>query len=154
MNTPERKLLLLTGIPGTGKTTMGNHFHDKYGFVHINMEVPQGLNLFPDASGFLQKNPGDIVLSWGFHPAGTDQITAFRDRFGFRHVWLDGPRNAALRAFIERGTVEEKYFHIQMENIGNSNLVARMSPVIINPFDNEGRFRNKDDIAKEILALW
>jgi type IV secretory pathway ATPase VirB11/archaellum biosynthesis ATPase len=36
----KRKLILITGIPGTGKTTFGNFLANKYGFVHFDIEQP------------------------------------------------------------------------------------------------------------------
>lgn len=33
-----RKRILISGIPGTGKTTLGNFLGDTYGYQHIDME--------------------------------------------------------------------------------------------------------------------
>lgn len=40
----KRAKLLVTGVPGMGKTTIGNHFRDVRGFVHFDMECIDNLN--------------------------------------------------------------------------------------------------------------
>jgi replicative DNA helicase len=42
----ERDLLLITGIPGTGKTTYGDNFAKEFGFLHHDLEDNQTLNRF------------------------------------------------------------------------------------------------------------
>jgi hypothetical protein len=37
----KRDLLLITGIPGTGKTTYGDKFAKEFGFLHRDLEDPQ-----------------------------------------------------------------------------------------------------------------
>jgi broad-specificity NMP kinase len=36
------KKLLITGVPGTSKTTIGDYLAEKHGFTHINLEDPNG----------------------------------------------------------------------------------------------------------------
>ena len=46
--------LLITGIPGTGKTFIGDHLHLHYGFQHINLEANESLVLLKsDQTRFL-----------------------------------------------------------------------------------------------------
>ena len=54
MTTPKRNLLLMTGIPGTGKTSYGNAFAQEFGFVHVDLETQPALDeLAAHPSGFI-----------------------------------------------------------------------------------------------------
>lgn len=49
-------LLLISGIPGTGKTSYGNKFASEFGFVHDDLEDQQTLNR-------LAANPYQFIAS-------------------------------------------------------------------------------------------
>lgn len=68
----DRKLFLITGVPGAGKTTTGNYLEEKLGYIHIDLEKADFYIRFrssPDAyiDSLINKN-NKIVISWGFHP--------------------------------------------------------------------------------------
>jgi adenylate kinase family enzyme len=114
-----RKLLLVTGIPGTGKTCYGKLLAQKFGFVHYDLEAKTNLDpLLADPAKFMDtilEKEGDVVATWGFLP-NDEQIqivNQFQAR-GFTLVWFDGNRPAALREFINRGDVPEENFYLQM----------------------------------------
>ncbi len=49
---------LITGVPGLGKTTVGNHLENKYSFKHIDFEIEDGKYLKEfqsDRGNFLSK---------------------------------------------------------------------------------------------------
>jgi len=106
MTNHERKLILITGIPGTGKTYYEKRFAEKFGFKHFdleNIDVLQRLVTAPSKFvADLLKNEGDIVATWGFVP--NDHQIGIVHQFiakGFKLVWFDGNRPAALREFIK-----------------------------------------------------
>jgi adenylate kinase family enzyme len=152
---PQRDLLLISGIPGTGKTTYGNRFERDFGFVHCDLENQQRLNcLGANPAGFIDELKGgnqNVVVTWGFMPdeAQTNIVLQFRDA-GFTLTWFDGNRPAALRAFQNRGTVPEELFYTQMFRIENSKIVQRLLPTIINSFDEDGKFKRADRLLEEI----
>src|ERR1035437_4802526 len=103
----QSKQLLIVGIPGMGKTTVGNYFSKQYEFTHIDMECENNIAKIYAATEFFIKNlldsSKDIVVTWGFVP-NEDQIKMvefFRDN-GFKLIWLDGDREAALDEFMKR----------------------------------------------------
>ena len=107
---PKRDLFLIAGIPGTGKTWYGDKFASEFDFVHYDLEDYQTLNRFAANSRqfisdvvALKKN---LVVTWGFLPdqIQTALVLQFRDA-GFKLIWFDGNRPAALRAFLKRGTL-------------------------------------------------
>lgn len=152
-----RKLFLLTGIPGTGKTTIGDWLSQEHGFLHINAE---GL-LNADSSHYLLiqyfdqalLSGRDVVISWGFWPGQDDpDIQKFREN-GFKLVWFDGNRDAALREFLRRGPFPpEAAFHAQIKRINESRVIERLKPIRINTFTETGSFKTVEVITQELFA--
>jgi adenylate kinase family enzyme len=77
---PQPDLLLVTGIPGTGKTWYGDKFAEEFGFVHYDLEEQQTLNRFASnpaqfiADAVSQKR--NAVVTWGFVPDHQPSIEA------------------------------------------------------------------------------
>lgn len=137
--------ILITGIPGTGKTTTGNHLQDKYGFVHYDVESIQTLEGIENLQG------ENIVITWGFAPDGRDNLPIRNlQNLGYRMIWFDGDRVSARKAFNKRGDVPENLLDQQMERIDKMDINS-FDPIIINTFDTKGNFLNKDDIIKKII---
>ena len=154
MTRQKNELILITGIPGTGKTTYGELFASRFGFVHHDLENPATLNrLCADPSKYIDTISNEderIVLTWGFLPQEQIGIVKQFQAKGFKLVWFDGNRPAALRTFITRGTVAEELFYLQMWRIENSKIVEALKPIIIDPFDKSDRFKDPAVILKEI----
>ena len=162
----EKKRILITGIPGTGKTEIGEYFQSAHEYKHVNCEKLRGeeelrvLIYRPDEFiGPLLKEPKNVIVTWGFVPGKfeKDAVIRFKDT-GFRLFWFDGNRPAALRVFLNR----EKYnpekkamelaFYCQMRNIMMSNIVEAINPFSINTFDEKGEFKSKNQIYNEIIS--
>jgi ATPase family associated with various cellular activities (AAA) len=140
-------LFLITGIPGTGKTTFANALAKNFGFVHHDLEAPNTLNnLFADPTRFIGDTlqaSGGVVATWGFvpdHQASVSIVLQFRAA-GFKLIWFDGNRPAALRGFIKRGTVPEMLFYLQMYRIEASKIIDTVKPHVVDPFDVQGNFK-------------
>lgn len=132
-----RNLMLITGIPATGKTTVGNFLRDNFNYKHINFEDGASLNRFalnPTTYTSTELSQGDIVITWGFVPV-EEQIKIVNDlkNYGFKLVWFDGNRLAAFREYLKEGR-QEKAFYLQMYRIEDSNVIAVIEPTVINTF--------------------
>jgi hypothetical protein len=71
----------------------------------------------------------------------TALVLQFRSA-GFKLIWLDGNRPAALREFQKRNTVSEEAFNLQMHRIESTKVVNHIRPAIIDPFDGTGHFKS------------
>jgi hypothetical protein len=68
-------LILITGIPAMGKTTMGDHLRDVHGFLHLNFEgvdlweyVPNGFAIDAGRVEQLRRDHPRVAITWGFVP--------------------------------------------------------------------------------------
>jgi hypothetical protein len=154
------KLILLTGIPGTGKTTIGGYLADHRGFRHLDFEdgislprmVGHGEVDLREQVAALKQQGIDVVVSWGFVPDLQLVVVKLMRRLGFDWVWLEGDRDAARRAFLARGGVAEYLLDIQMEKIDRHVNIEALKPRIVNPCDGRGAFRPLPDVAAAVAG--
>jgi len=156
----ERDLFLITGIPGTAKTCYADKFAKEFGFLHYDLEdqQTQTLNRFnanpAQFIGELLNERENVVVTWGFGPdceRSVSLVLQLRSA-GFKWIWFDGNRPAALREFQKRATVQEIAFYVQMYRIENSRIVERLKPIVINSFDDNGQFKAAKELLAEIRA--
>lgn len=94
------KIILLTGIPGVGKTKIGNYLKDNYSFYHIDLEDP-GINSSPEFVQFNQTNLNsdqlmqeisvhgkDAIITWGFYPVAHDSLLLTLQNLGAKMNFL------------------------------------------------------------------
>lgn len=165
----ERDLLLITGIPGTGKTCFAEKFAKEFGFLHHDLEDQQAqtLNRFnanpTQFIGELLNEKKNVVITWGFGPDCERSVVLVQQTIsaGFKWIWFDGNRPAALREFQKRAeraaaqgpaTAQEIDFYRQMYRIENSRIVERLKPTVINSFDDSGQFKPTGELLEEIRA--
>lgn len=151
-------LLLITGIPGTGKTEISNYLKDNHGFQHLDREITDSwppqledrIEWVKNQIAALEPHSNGIVISWGFMPGYDEKEIRQLRQVGFKLFWFDGNRPAARQAFIKRNTVGIDLLDIQMQRIESLDLDA-INPIIFNTFDEHGVFLKKDEIAKKLL---
>src|SRR5882672_2875201 len=99
----KQRLLLLTGIPGTGKTEMGRFLAREHGFVHFDVEeflaTPQPQADILRRVDEERASGKDVVVTWGFMPGQDEPAIRAIQRMGFRMIWFDCDRRAAHRVF-------------------------------------------------------
>ena len=151
-------ILLIAGVPGTGKTEIGNYLKEKYDFVHMDVEhILELPDYWKNIEKFIfeaKKNNTNLVITWGFMPGIDDNKILKLKTMEVKLIWFDGNRKAARKAFLKRGTVPESSLDIQMERIENSNIDDIFQPINFNTFKkDEDTFLDKDDIVKQLLKL-
>jgi hypothetical protein len=129
---PMDPLVLVSGIPATGKSAYGSWLHEHHGFVHVDAEN-RGFDRvgLADAWAVSARLPppsldslvaglhalgAPVILDWGFPPEWLPLVRAMHAA-GITAWWFDGDRAAARHAFVARGTVSEAALDIQMAKI-------------------------------------
>ena len=157
--------ILITGIPGMGKTTLGKALESEKNFVHIDMEThgDEHALIHSNPKDFITKSVDgkkDVVISWGFRPPDCTQDILFLKSQEFKVIWLDGNRDAAYNSYKTRVEKQDsanlehhlENFHKQIERIEKTNVIQEIDPIIINTFDSKGNFRNLDEILEEVAS--
>jgi len=153
----KQRLLLLTGIPGTGKSEMGRFLEREHGFVHVDVEAfleAPPPKTHADILRLAERQKAtekDVVITWGFMPGQDEAAISSLQQLGFQLVWFDGDREAALNAFKRRGFPPIQLFHAQMRRIEKLDLDA-FKPHCVNPF-KEGEFLAREIIAERLLII-
>lgn len=133
---PPACVVVLAGLPATGKTGFARHLAEHHGFVHYDVERhPEGwprpeLRPYLDASPrrFLQvlrRRHARIVLDWGFPTAQRPIIDGLRV-CGARIVWFSADVALARRAFARRGGISLDRFDAQIAAIRAAGLPGMM----------------------------
>lgn len=108
-------LLIIAGIPGTGKSTFAAWLSESHGYAHQDVDW-KGL---PSIAMLAKPR---VVVDWGF-PANEPGLTNALDciqgwiQSGAQLWWFDGDRDAALHNFLKRGTVSRAAWNYQLHGI-------------------------------------
>jgi adenylate kinase family enzyme len=166
MPPPKRDLFLIAGIPGTGKTTFGKTLAAQFGFVHSDLEDPPTLNcLAANSKKFIAdmvSDNKDTVVTWGFvpdHQPSVSVVLEFKTA-GFKLIWFDRNRPAALKRFQERTRAESKSdaevylrmpeFYLQMYKIEATKIIDTIKPAVIDSSDAKDEFKSPAVLLKEL----
>lgn len=164
---PRPLLLLISGVPATGKTTFARWLGEHRGFLSADVERgglgPLGLQSeWNEAVGHgrptglvaaLGALHQPVALDWGYPTNSLPFVEALCSA-GVGAWWFDGDRAAARRHFIERGTVPVDALDRQMANIDAvwPRLAAFYGDRIIHTVDAEGRFVDWTDVLDRIVG--
>jgi hypothetical protein len=145
------RVILVCGIPGSGKTTFCKWLESEREFVHLDFDqLLKGQGTLDKLSliGVLRQDPEDfmsevsqkgqsIAIDWGFPTASLPLVRGLKEK-GATVWWFDGNRVAARISFTSRGTVPLKAFHAQMDSIDRDwqkikevigeNIIETVSP--------------------------
>jgi hypothetical protein len=163
MKTNEQaKKLLITGIPGMGKTNFGNYLAAEHRYVHIDMESGNYISaIMVSPINFIENFVKEerVVVTWGFVPSDEqiNTVKLFRN-YGFKIIWFDGDRVAARREFTKRDQANGfEYLNkslmaldLQLGRIENTKVIDKIEPIIINTFNKDHAFKHLDQIFNEI----
>jgi hypothetical protein len=152
--------ILLSGLPGGGKTRLGNLLTADHGFSHTDMEADSWalMEAHRNPEAFLRSFPHDrdVVLTWGFQPLASLDVVKVLVRGGFTPVWLDGNRAHFYASFMrrERGDpIMEALYHRQLGRITQARVLEAIDWRIVDPFEPDGTFRPPDEVAAEIIQV-
>jgi hypothetical protein len=124
-------LLLIAGIPATGKSHFGRWLAREHEYVHVDIEEAGRLeSLRLGAAWNACFQTGDVsllvaelralgphvVLDWGFPPEWLHVVREMKGA-GVDIWWLDGDRARAREEFVKRRTVPVSALDVQMTKI-------------------------------------
>lgn len=147
---------LISGIPGSGKTSFGNFLRDNKKYLHIDLEDPTTLQEFSQSPEMfitnISRNAHNVVVTGGFKAsAWAYTMVTFFMRNNFLFIWFDGNHEAAKKAFIKRGTVPIPLFDEKIKEVHAAHeTIMHFNPRIINTFDIAGNFKSFEEIFNEI----
>jgi hypothetical protein len=139
-------VILVAGIPATGKSTYCGWLHGAKGFAHLDIDrdsavVNQQIERAGSITKFIRDFQGPTVIDWGF-PTGNIPVVHLIKEAGAELWWFDGDIEAARAAFIrrKRGTLEE--FEKQVRDIqeARESIAALFGDNRITVLDASGRY--------------
>ncbi|MHB8190477.1 MAG: hypothetical protein ACYDHP_08710 [Ferrimicrobium sp.] len=92
--------LLISGIPGTGKSTFARWLAFEHGYVRCPSGEEPGPTFFDDIVK-ARETSEDVVIDYGF-PLGQLEWVRSLIASSVKPWWFDGDRDAALQAFLAR----------------------------------------------------
>ena len=162
----ETSLLLIAGIPATGKSNFGCWLEREHRYVHVDIEKPsrrQILGLDPAWTKFCQTNDvaefvsalqalgTHVLLDWGFPPERLDLVREMK-REGVEIWWFDGDRAEARKQFVARGTVPVSKLDCQMQKIESHrpDILDLFGSNQIDVIHSSGRWMPPEEIWRHI----
>jgi hypothetical protein len=161
-----RPVILLAGIPGSGKSSFAEWLAREKGFIHVDMEK-DGLDKHgfrehwerfcndttsSDFVGVLLKHSNPIALDWGF-PVHCLNIVASLQKQGIVLWWFTGDRLHTRNYFEARGTIPPVAFDNQYASISAS--WTKIAPVfgsnVVRTVRTDGTHASNEEIYKQII---
>jgi hypothetical protein len=162
------ELLLIAGIPGTGKSTFGKWLQTEQGFVHIDLETDhldqmglrkaweafwpsRDLSSFPNQLARLSK---PVVLDWGFPPLLLSAVANLKSA-GADLCWFEGDRISARALCVKtKGPSAAAAFDFQIARIASAwALIAPLFGKIIQTVGPGGEIKQPAEVWDMITAF-
>jgi hypothetical protein len=133
-----RRLLLITGTPGTGKRPLGAYLATERDFVHLDLDSRATRTKFLRAGEDELRRELDtvatgnrkVVVTWTFTSETQLAYVEVMRALGFEWIWMDGDRGAAYDAFVAE--------------------TATNPPRFVDAFDPDGTFRALERVMDEL----
>lgn len=158
---PKQAVILLAGIPATGKTEFARCLAREHSFAHYDLEChPRGwphaeLKPMWDASRLeflaqLRQYHDCVVLDWGFPASALPWVEELR-LGGARLVWFHGDISRAREVFVRRGGIPVECFDQQITAIRNEGYPASLHCTVVTTLSPTGAFTDFNEIEKAIF---
>src|SRR3989442_528704 len=149
-------LILLTGLPATGKSTYCKHLHDGFGFHAINTDerpevIAEAMNF---SAGFVERYCQEhdrVVIEWGFALHLLQFVLELRSQ-GAKLVWFRGEEDICRHfhaTHLNNDPARMKEFDLQMSRINHAGLPTSDFQ-LVEVFKN-GKVRSYDELDAEVF---
>jgi AAA domain len=160
-----KPILLLSGIPGTGKSSFARWLAKNKGYIHVDFdhgglqqhELETSFRLVESSEAQLfiaellrRKEP--ICLDWGFPPRCLWIVRRLIDG-GVEPWWFDADPEIAKKHFLSRCDVPEAAFDEQIANIKTSRgaIMELFGDRVISALNADGTHVSCEQIYAQIL---
>jgi shikimate kinase len=168
----KHRIILLTGIPASGKSAFGKYLQDKYGYTYILLEANEWAdkelqslwnNVFKAKREYnsvekfvcyLHDNYENVALDWRFSVEQM-RIAELLKRQWCEVVWLSCSTNFARKRFIKKNKNSATYFDTQIKNIeeNKDKILKNLNPKIIDALKDDKTEKSPEEIYSNYLFL-
>ena len=149
-------LILLTGLPATGKSGYCDHLHRAFRFHTIKTDdQPEVIEeAVRSTYGFVERycsRWGHLVIEWGFVPSLLPSVLALKSQ-GAKLVWFEGDATLCRQRYLSRVSgdpVRMDAFETQITLIRQARLPTSDFQ-IVEVFRN-GKFRSYGELDAEVF---
>jgi hypothetical protein len=161
MAVPNQVIILLSGIPATGKSDFARHLARDHGFAHYDMEsYPRGWP-HPELKGKwdsdrptfvaqVRLHHDRITLDWGFPISCLSRVKELQAQ-GVQLIWFAGDVARAREAYVLRGGIAVTDFDRQIEAIQRARYPASLDCVVVPALSAAGDFLDQRQIERIIF---
>jgi hypothetical protein len=160
-----KPILLVSGIPGSGKSSFARWLGKNKGYLHVDFDHGdlqrhnlEGLFYELESSGSQQfiielvKRDVPVCLDWGFPPHCLRIVRRLVDA-GVEPWWFDANPEVAKKHFLSRGDVSETAFDEQIANIKAAQpaIMELFGEHVISTLNADGTHVSGEQIYAEIF---
>jgi hypothetical protein len=157
------KVLLLSGIPASRKTSFGRWLERERGFVHLDVETPGVLErhgLRPEWDALFTQGPGSLiarlagptVIDWGFPPHCLPFVRSLVTA-GVQPWWFGGDWDAAENSYAAAKRPLANFTRQKAAIQANwADIEAVFSPNVLRVIEPGPTFVGPEVIAQRVLG--
>jgi hypothetical protein len=163
------KIVLISGIPASGKSCYGQWLEIEKGFIHLDVEqngvlaqtglMAEWTAIFASGGSVtpfvvaLRKLGKPVTIDWGFPPYWLSVVDALKAE-GVEIWWFDGDRQAARESFVKRGTVQVAALDRQMAAIDGAwpEIKRVFGSHVINTVSTGGSYLKPEAIYRRMFG--
>jgi hypothetical protein len=154
-------VILVSGIPATGKSEFARYLAREHGFAHYDLDYyPRG---WPhpelreawatDRADFILKirqHRDRGVLDWGFPVSCLSWVKQLHAQ-GVGPIWFDGDVGRARAAFVRRGGIDVRCFDERVKKIQRAGYPGRLDCLVIPALSAAGAFLDPHKIESIVF---